>query len=58
MTMLELVLLLTIKDVEEEIALELLEALLLLLLTIKDVEEGIALELLKALLVMLVLLLL
>jgi hypothetical protein len=57
MTMLELVLLLTIKDVEEEIVLELLKALLVLL-TIKDMEEKIALKLLKSLLVLLVLLLL
>ncbi len=49
--------LLTIKDVEEEIMLELLK-LLLVLLTIKDVEEEITLELLMALLVLLVLLLL
>ncbi len=49
--------LLTIKDVEEEIALELLKALLVLL-TIKDVEEEITLELLKALQALLVLLLL
>jgi hypothetical protein len=57
MTMLEL-LLLTIKDMEEEVSLELLKALMVLLLTIKDVEEEIALELLKALMVVLVLLLL